>query len=59
MVKQLKEFEILDITAYTVHAYNKEEALTKFGNYQHVSEGDYWPEVRELGNVKFSGDGPQ
>lgn len=52
MVKQLKEFEIIESKAYIVHAYSSEEALTKFGNYQHVSEGDYWPTVRLLGDVK-------
>jgi hypothetical protein len=52
MRKQLKEFEVIESKAYIVHAYDKEEALTKFGNYQHSSEGDYWPTVRELGNVE-------
>lgn len=52
MVKQLKEFEIIESKAYIVHAYDEQEALDKFGNYQHVSEGDYWPTVRELGKVQ-------
>ena len=52
MSGDLKEFEVIESKAYIVHAYSKEEALTKFGNYQHASEGDYWPTVRELGNVE-------
>mgnify|MGYP001032221638 FL=1 len=52
MKKQLKEFEVIESKAYIVHAYSEEEALTKFGNYQHVSEGDCWPSVRELGKVE-------
>ena len=49
--KQLKEFEIIESKAFIVHAYSEEEALKKFGNYDYVSEGDYWPEARELGVV--------
>jgi hypothetical protein len=51
MKKQIKEYEIIESKAYIVHATSEEEALDKFGNYQHVSEGDYWPTVRELGKV--------
>jgi len=49
--KQFKEYEVIESKAYIVHATSEEEALTKFGNYQHVSEGDYWPTVRELGKL--------
>ena len=52
MSGDLKEFEVIESKAYIVHAYSEEEALTKFGNYQHVSEGDFWPTVRELGKVE-------
>jgi hypothetical protein len=58
MVKQLKEFEIIEAQAFIVHAYNEEEALVKFGNYDYVQEGDKWPDVRELGVVNMSGTGP-
>ena len=56
--KKLKEYEILDIKAYVVHAFNEEHALRKFGNYDYVEEGDSWPQVRELGPVNMSGTGP-
>ena len=56
--KQLKEYEILEIRGYIVHAFNEEHALRKFGRYDYVSEGDVWPEVRELGNVNSSGTAP-
>ena len=59
MVKQLKEYEILDITAYTVHAFDEEHALRKFGRYDYVEEGDTWPQARELGPVSPEGTGPQ
>ena len=49
--KQLKEFEVLEVRAYTVHAFNEEHALRKFGRYDYASEGDVWPEARELGPV--------
>lgn len=52
-VRKLKEFEIIESKAYIVHAVDKEEALAKFGNYDHVSEGDYWPDVRELGPATY------
>jgi hypothetical protein len=58
MVKQLKEFEIIEAQAFIVHAYNEEEALAKFGNYEYVQEGDKWPDVRELGPVNPEGTGP-
>jgi hypothetical protein len=58
MVKQLKEFEVLDIKAYIVHAFDEEEALAKFGNYDYVQEGDTWPDIRELGIVNSEGTGP-
>jgi hypothetical protein len=58
MVKQLKEFEIIEAQAFIVHAYNEEEALAKFGNYEYVQEGDKWPDVRELGPVNNEGTGP-
>jgi hypothetical protein len=58
MVKQLKEFEIIEAQAFIVHAYNEEEALAKFGNYEYVQEGDKWPDVRELGPVNDEGTGP-
>jgi aromatic ring-opening dioxygenase LigB subunit len=57
--KQLKEFEVLESKAYIVHAFDEAHALRKFGNYDYVSEGDYWPDVRELGPVNSSGTGPQ
>jgi hypothetical protein len=47
--KTLKEFEIKEIRAYIVHAFSEEHALRKFGRYDYVSEGDVWPEVKELG----------
>lgn len=47
--KQLKEFEILEIRAYTVYAFDEEHALRKFGRNDYESEGDVWPEVKELG----------
>jgi hypothetical protein len=56
--QKLKEYEILDVKAYIVHARNEDEALQKFGNYDYVEEGDTWPEVRELGLVNNSGTGP-
>ena len=58
MKKQLKEFEIIEAQAFIVHAYNEEEALAKFGNYEYVQEGDKWPDVRELGPVNDEGTGP-
>ena len=59
MVKrQLKEFEVLESKAYIVHAFDEAHALRKFGNYDVVSEGDFWPDVRELGPVNDSGTGP-
>jgi hypothetical protein len=58
MSKQLKEFEVIESKAFIVHAYSKEEALTKFGNYDYVQEGDFWPDVRELGPVNADGTGP-
>jgi hypothetical protein len=58
MSKQLKEFEIIEAQAFIVHAYDEEEALAKFGNYEYVQEGDKWPEARELGPVNDEGTGP-
>jgi hypothetical protein len=55
---KLKEFEVLEIKAYVVHAFNEEHALRKFGNYDYVTEGDSWPQVRELGVVNATGTGP-
>jgi hypothetical protein len=55
---KLKEYEIIESKGYIVHAFNEEHALRKFGNYDYVSEGDMWPEVRELGLVNPSGTGP-
>jgi hypothetical protein len=55
---KLKEFEVLEVRAYIVHAFNEEHALRKFGNNDYVIEGDVWPEVRELGNVNSMGTGP-
>lgn len=49
MSKQLKQFEIIKLKAYIVHAVDEEDALNKFGNYQDISKGDYLPTVRELG----------
>jgi hypothetical protein len=57
--KQLKEYQVLDIKAYIVHAYDEEEALDKFGDYDYVQEGDSWPEARELGPVNSEGTGPE
>ena len=56
--QKLKEYEILEIRGYIVHAFNEEHALDKFGRYDYVSEGDVWPEVKELGPVNRSGTGP-
>jgi hypothetical protein len=58
MTKKLKEYEIIEAKAYIVHAFDEAHALRKFGNYDYVSEGDTWPEVRELGNVNSMGTGP-
>lgn len=58
MSKQLKEFEVLESKAYIVHAFDEAHALRKFGRYDYVSEGDMWPDVRELGPVNSSGTGP-
>lgn len=55
---KLKEYEIIESKAYIVHAFNEAHALRKFGNYDYVSEGDVWPDVRELGVVNSSGTGP-
>jgi hypothetical protein len=55
---KLKEYEIIEAKAYIVHAFNEEHALRKFGNYDYVSEGDTWPDVRELGPVNAMGTGP-
>ena len=55
---KLKEYEILECKAYIVHAFDEKHALDKFGRYDYVSEGDTWPEVRELGVVNSSGTGP-
>ena len=52
----LKEFEVIESKAYIVHAYSEKEALTKFGNYRHISESDYWSTVRELGTVPADDD---
>ena len=51
--RALKEFEIIESKAYIVHAYDKDDALKRFGNYDHVSEGDFWPDVRELGPTGY------
>ena len=59
MKKKLKEYEVLDIKAYIVHARNEDEALQKFGNYDYVTEGDTWPDIRELGPVNEDGTGPE
>jgi hypothetical protein len=56
--QQLKEYEILEIRGYIVHAFNEKHALDKFGRYDYVSEGDVWPEVKELGPVNSAGTGP-
>lgn len=58
MTKKLKEFEVLEVQAFLVHAFDEAHALRKFGNYDYVSEGDKWPSVRELGNVNATGTGP-
>ena len=58
MKKQLKEFEILEVQAFIVHAFDEAHALRKFGRYDYVSEGDKWPEVRELGLVNHTGTEP-
>ena len=58
MKKQLKEFEILEVQAFIVHAFDEAHALRKFGRYDYVSEGDKWPEVRELGVINAMGTGP-
>lgn len=55
---KLKEYEILDVRAYIVHAFSEKHALDKFGRYDYVTEGDTWPEVRLLGPVNSSGTGP-
>lgn len=51
MSGQLKEYEIIESKAYIVHATSEQEALAKFGNYNIVQEGDFWPTVRQLGTV--------
>jgi len=56
--KKLKEYEVLEVRGYIVHAFDEEHALRKFGNYDYVSEGDVWPQVRELGSVNSSGTAP-
>lgn len=58
MTKKLKEFEVLEVQAFIVHAFDEAHALRKFGRYDCVSEGDKWPSVRELGVVNMSGTGP-
>lgn len=58
MKKQLKEFEILEVQAFIVHAFDEAHALRKFSRYDYVSEGDKWPEVRELGVINAMGTGP-
>jgi hypothetical protein len=58
MVKKLKEYEVLEVQAFIVHAFDEEHALRKFGRYDYVQEGDKWPQVRELGVVNMSGTGP-
>lgn len=58
MKTKLKEYEILECKAYIVHAFDEAHALRKFGNYDYVSEGDTWPEVRLLGVVNSMGTGP-
>ena len=50
---KLFEFEIIESKAYIVHAKDEEDALKRFGNYDYVSEGDYWPDVRKLGPVPY------
>ncbi len=59
MKRKLKEYEVLEVKAYIVHAFDEEHALRKFGNYDYVEEGDTWPTVRELGVVNPSGTGPE
>ena len=51
--RALKEFEIIESKAYIVHAYDKDDALKRFGNYDIVQEGDFWPDVRELGPTPY------
>lgn len=55
---KLKEYEILEIRGYIVHAFNEKHAIDKFNRHDYVSEGDSWPQVRELGPVNSSGTGP-
>ena len=54
---KLKEYEILEVKGYIVHAFSEEDALRKFGNYDYI-EGDQWEEVRELGRVNMDATGP-
>ncbi len=54
----MKEYQVLDIKAYIVHARSEEEAYKKFGNYDYVQEGDSWPDIKELGPVNEDGTGP-
>jgi len=58
MSGDLKEFEVIESKAYIVHAFDEAHALRKFGNYDYVSEGDTWPDVRELGPVNMIGTAP-
>ena len=58
MSGDLKEFEVIESRAYIVHAFDEAHALRKFGNYDYVSEGDTWPDVRELGPVNMIGTAP-
>ena len=52
-VKELQEFEVIESKAYIVHAYNEEDALKRFNNYDIWSEGDFWPTVRKLGPTEY------
>jgi hypothetical protein len=56
--KKLKEYEVLEVRGFIVHAFSEKHALDKFNRYDYVTEGDVWPEVRELGPVNSTGTGP-
>jgi len=47
--KKLKAFEVIEYKPYIVYAVDEEDALNKFGNYEHEEEGDFGTTVRELG----------
>ena len=43
------KYKVTESKEYYVNASNPEEALMKFGNYQHHNEGNYETVVEKLG----------